>query len=281
MKYYKILPLFFLLISLVSGCATTKTNAEKQGWRLSIQSYTFNRFSLVEAINKTNELGVRYIEVFPHQKLGGNLGDDKFNYNLNSEKRKAILTYAKSKNVKIVSTGVLKVNKDEWEKVFAFAKDMGMEYISAEPASDDWDLIEKLVLKYKIKVAVHNHPSESSYWSPDILLKSIKQRNKNIGACLDIGHYKRMGIEPLPAIKKLKGRIVSLHMKDIKFQKNTNKYDDVIWGKGELNIKQVLNELKKQDFKGYFTIEYEANWDNNIPEIEKSIKYFFGVSNQL
>ena len=278
MKYYKILPLSFLLISFISGCATTRTNAEKQGWKLSLQSYTFHRFSLVEAIDKTNELGVQYIEVFPHQKLGGNLGDDKFNYSLDPEKRKAILTYAKSKNVKIVSTGVMRAKKDEWEKVFDFAKDMGMEYISAEPEPDDWDLVEELAIKNKIKVAVHNHPSESSYWNPDILLGSIQHRVNSIGACLDVGHYKRMGVEPLPAIKKLKGRIVSIHMKDILAREDGSKYDDVVWGNGELGIREILEELKRQNFKGYFTIEYEASWNNNIPEIEKSIEYFNKIS---
>ncbi len=168
--------------------------------------------------------------------------------------------------------------KDEWEKVFDFAKDMGMEYISAEPEPDDWDLVEELAIKNKIKVAVHNHPSESSYWNPDILLGSIQHRVNSIGACLDVGHYKRMGVEPLPAIKKLKGRIVSIHMKDILAREDGSKYDDVVWGNGELGIREILEELKRQNFKGYFTIEYEASWNNNIPEIEKSIEYFNKIS---
>ena len=31
--------------------------------------------------------------------------------------------------------------------------------------------------------------------------------------------------------------------------------------------KGKLAELDKQGFDGYYVIEYEANWNNNIPEI--------------
>jgi sugar phosphate isomerase/epimerase len=36
----------------------------------------------------------------------------------------------------------------------------------------------------------------------------------------------------------------------------------------------MLQELDRQNFKGYFTIEYEANWENNLPQIKESIEYF-------
>ncbi len=281
MKTYKLLTINIFIILLAQGCTAAKTEVTKQDWDLSMQSYTFHRFSLIEAIDKTHELGVKYIEVFPHQLLGGDLGEEKFTYNLDAEKREAILEYAKSKDVKIVSTGVMRAKGDEWQKVFAFAKDLGMEYISAEPELEDWDLVEELAIKNDIMVAVHNHPSETSYWNPDILLNSIEERDKRIGACLDIGHYKRMGIEPLPALERLKGRIISIHMKDILEREDGSKYDDVIWGEGELDLRGILEELKNQNFKGYFTIEYEASWDNNIPEIEKSIDYFNKVTDEI
>jgi len=57
--------------------------------------------------------------------------------------------------------------------------------------------------------------------------------------------------------------------------------EDVVWGKGILNVKGILEELKKQKIKGYFTIEYEANWENNLPEIKQSIDYFNRVSEEI
>jgi sugar phosphate isomerase/epimerase len=43
----------------------------------------------------------------------------------------------------------------------------------------------------------------------------------------------------------------------------------------------MLEELKRQNFKGYFTIEYEANWENNLPEIKESIDYFNQVADEI
>ena len=51
-----------------------------------------------------------------------------------------------------------------------------------------------------------------------------------------------------------------------------------IWGTGVLNVKGMLEELKRQDFKGIFAIEYEYNWDNSVPDIKECIQYFNKVS---
>ncbi|HBX19828.1 MAG TPA: endonuclease, partial [Porphyromonadaceae bacterium] len=81
--------------------------------------------------------------------------------------------------------------------------------------------------------------------------------------CADVGHYKRMNIEPVSALKQLEGRIVSLHFKDIAPKGEAGTLEDVVWGTGVLNVKDMMQELKRQHFKGYFTIEYEADWENN------------------
>ena len=57
--------------------------------------------------------------------------------------------------------------------------------------------------------------------------------------------------------------------------------EDVVWGTGILQVDEMLNEMKRQNFEGYFTIEYEANWENNLPDIEASIDYFNQVVDQI
>lgn len=273
-----------VLSALVIGCSTSgkpETKAEKQGWKLSMQSYTFHLFSAVEALEKTQQLGLKYIEIYPGQKMGEGFGDAVFGYDLTQEQQKQLKDLAKSKNIKIVSSGVWTSSRDEWEKVFAFAKDMGMEFISAEPAREDWDVVENLAKKYGIKVAVHNHPNENSYWKPEILLKYIGNRDPLLGSSADVGHFKRMGIDPIIALQQLDGRLIAMHFKDIAPQGAEGILEDVVWGTGVLNVKGMLEELKRQNFKGYFTIEYEANWENNLPEIKQSIDYFNEVTNEI
>jgi sugar phosphate isomerase/epimerase len=159
---------------------------------------------------------------------------------------------------------------------------MGMEYITCEPALDDWDLVEKLSEEYGIRIAVHNHPKPSTYWNPDNLLEAIGGRSNMIGSCADVGHWRREGLNQLECLKKLEGRIISLHFKDIAAKKEgEQEQHDVIWGRGILDIKGMLEELKRQNFKGVFAIEYEYNWENSVPDIRKSIAYFNQVTNEI
>ena len=48
------------------------------------------------------------------------------------------------------------------EPVFEFSKRMGIKTIVTEPYFDDYSLIEKMVEKYNIRVAIHNHPHQQS-----------------------------------------------------------------------------------------------------------------------
>lgn len=282
MIFHRSVVILALTIITVS-CSSEKSasKAEKQDWKLSMQSYTFHLFSAVEALEKTQQLGLKYIEFYPGQKMGEGYGDAVFGYDLTPEQQKQLKELAKSKGIKIVSSGVWTSSRDEWKKVFAFAKDMEMEFISAEPAREDWDVIETLAKQYGIKVATHNHPNENSYWKPEILLEHISDRDALLGSSADIGHFKRMGIEPIPALQQLKGRLFAMHFKDIAPQGAESTLEDVVWGTGVLNVKGILEELKQQNFKGYFTIEYEVNWENNLPEIRKSIDYFNQVANEI
>ena len=248
---------FILLCSIIVLPVQAQTKAEANGWKLAIQSYSFHRFTLMEALDKTQELGIKYIEIYPGHKLGGKFGDKVFDIHLDETTQEELKTIAASKGIQIIAMGVaVQNNPEDWEKLFQFAKNMGMELITAEPAINDWDLIESLVKKYHIKLAVHNHPQPSEYWSPDNLLKQINQRSKNIGSCADVGHWARAGLNSLNCLKQLQNRIISLHFKDIMPKiEGENEQHDVVWGEGVLNTTELLRELRRQDFDGIISIE--------------------------
>lgn len=268
-----------LLVSTVKA----QTKAEQNGWRLGMQSYSFHLFSLTEALDKTQQLGLNYIEVYPGHKLGGKWGDRVFDFNLDKQTQQELKDLAHSKDIKIVGTGVYVAEKSsDWEKMFRFAKAMDMEFISCEPALADWDLVEKLSKQYGIKISVHNHPQPSDYWKPENLLQAISHRSHSLGSCADVGHWRREGLNQIECLKKLDGRIISLHFKDIAAKKAGEKEQhDVIWGTGILDIKAMLKELKRQNFKGIFSIEYEYNWENSVPDIKKCIQYFNEVADEI
>lgn len=264
------------------GCAPRQTAAEKLGWKLAMQSYTFHKFSFEEALDKTAELGVKYIEAYPGHKLGGKWGDQTFGYAMDGQIRKEVLELAASKGVRIVGSGVfVPSDPSEWEKEFEFARAMGLEYISAEPPMEDWDLVEKLSDEYGIAVSVHNHPRPSTYWTPDSLLAAVSGRSARLGSCADVGHWKRCGLDHLECLRKLDGRIISLHFKDIAPEDAEGGPHDVVWGTGVLDVPAMLTILREQGFKGYFAIEYEYNWDNSVPDIRECMDYFNKISSSF
>ena len=102
--------IFNILLALACGLLSIPTQAqikaEKNGWRLGMQSYSFHLFTLTEALDKTQELGLKYIEVYPGHRLGGKWGDRVFDFNLDAQTQKELKELAASKGIKIVGTGV-------------------------------------------------------------------------------------------------------------------------------------------------------------------------------
>ncbi len=267
-------------VTLLGSCASTYSKkcgskADKCGWRLGMQTYSFRAYTLYEAIDKSASLGLKYIESYPGQKLSPDKPDVRFGHRMPVELRQGVKDKLAHAGIKNICYGVTGFRNDERQcrQVFDFAKDMGIEIITAEPNGLAFDIIEKLCKEYDIKVAIHNHPKPSRYWSPDKVLAHIKGRDKRIGVCADTGHWMRSGLDPVECLKKLEGRIISLHFKDLNGS-NDPKAHDVVWGTGTGNVKAQLRELKRQGGNYVFSIEYEHNWTNSMPDIRECIDWY-------
>ena len=69
------------------------------------------------------------------------------------------------------------------------------------------------------------------------------------------------------------------HFKDI--NKASPKGYDVPWGTGVCNVKGMLDEAYRQKFRGLVYVEYDRDWENSLPEIAQSVKYFDKVAAEL
>lgn len=250
-------------------------HAEKLGWRLGCQAWSFNDFTFYEAIDKTASLGLHYIEAFPGQRLGKEQSDVKFGEGMSAEVRKDVKKRLADHGVKLVNFGVTPASKP----TFDFAKDMGIETIVSEPPFDAFDTLDKLCEEYQINVALHDHPKPSRYWNPETVLKVCKGHSKRIGACCDTGHWMRSDIKPVEAIKMLEGRIISFHLKDL--NEYGMKAHDVPFGTGRADMKALLAEVKRQGIKPVFSIEYEYHFGHSLPEIAQCVEYFEKVCTEL
>jgi sugar phosphate isomerase/epimerase len=223
--------------------------------------------------------GLQYVECYPGQTIGGGI-EGKMDFKMDAAKQAQVKDLLKSKKKTLVAFGVVSANNEaDWKQLFDFAKAMGIQVITSEPSPKDWDLVSKLCDQYKIKLAIHDHPKPSRYWHPDSVLAAINGRSKYMGACADIGHWVRSGLDPVECIQKLNGKVFSLHFKDL--NEKAPKAHDVIWTTGVSNMEGVLKELKKQKFQGLFSAEYEHNWQNSVPDLTQSVKNIRAVIEKL
>lgn len=251
---------------------TTVSSGSTSGFKLGVQMWTFRMFPLVDALDKVDSAGIKNIEAFWGQKLGGNLPGE-FGAGMSESTRAKLKKILQDKGIQIVAMGVI-VPKDkaEWIKAFDLAKEFGLSYITAEPIKSQWDMVDSLAGVYGIKVAIHDHPKPNVYWSPDSVLAATVN-HPNIGSCADIGHWARNGINPVDALKELQGHIFGVHLKDIVKFNDTEAADTVV-SKGVIDIPAVLAELKRQNFNGMFSIEHESNWYHSLPDIIFTKNYF-------
>lgn len=280
MKYQKcfLTTLLSLLVFISTSC-TQKAPEENLNWKLCIGSYTFKLFTFEEALKKVDSLGVKYIEMATSQKIGAGI-EGTTAYTMDEATQKSILDLCSKYNIKILSYGVINgKSEDDWETIFKFAKAMQIPTILSEPKLEELDLVEKLADKYEVNIAIHNHATPTKYWNPDTVAAAINNRSTRIGVCADIGHWVRSGLDPIESIKKLEGRILEFHFKDM----NASVIDahNVVWGTGVVDIKGVMQEIKRQKYEGPFTVEYEYNWENSVPDIRESLKNFRAFVKEL
>jgi len=105
--------------------------------------------------------------------------------------------------------------------------------------------------------------------------------SKFLKANVDTGNFLLVGENPLDAVKGLTNYIGFVHFKDFKKSNadkdvyvslNGIKYQGTILGEGEVPLKEIVDYLDKNDYKGYLSIEYEGIEDP-FEGTSKSIEY--------
>jgi len=274
-----------LLLAATAGAqaahATPPIPAEYRvgGFVVGPQVYSFRFFTLFEAIEKSAQTGGRAIELGRNFKISAE-HPVAFNHEAPEHLIPLVKEKLKQHGVKAVNYGVVPIPTDEAaaRKVFEFARTMELSAIITESIGS-LDLIEQLAKEYDINVGIHQHakkPNDPNYriWNPAFIRDLVKDRDRRIGACADIGHWQTSGITALEGIKTLEGRIISLHMKE-RGALGPGQHD-TIFGTGITDIPAVLAELRRQRFDGNIAIEYEYNWHHSVPDIAQCVGFIRG-----
>ena len=296
--YVNLLPV--LMLFSISGCNNSATSTSSDstvvkadsskskvdssggstaGFKLGVQMWTFRMFSFSDGLNKVDSSGIKNIEAFFGQKLGGGM-QGSFGTEMSKATRDELKQLLQKKGIQAVAMGVIgPKNKSEWIKSFELAKDLGLSYITAEPVKSQWDMVDSLAGVYGIPVAIHDHPKPNMYWSPDSVLAAI-QGHPHIGSCADIGHWARNGLNPVDCLRKLQGHIIGVHLKDV-VKMDYPLANDTVVSKGVIDLPAVLAELKRQNFSGMLSIEHESNWYHNLPDVIFTKNYYDSLVSKL
>jgi len=250
------------------------------GLALGCQAWTFKDYSVLEAIDKTAAAGGKVIEFFPGQQFSPDQPGVKFDHNATGEMIATVKARLEKDGVRAVNYGVVGIPKDEAgaRKIFEFAKNFGLYGITTESV-DSIDTIEKLVKEYDIRVGFHDHQSQPKnpgykMWDPNYVLSVVKDRDARIGSCADVGHWVQSGLKPVDCLKILQGRVISVHLHEM--NEVSPAAHDVPAGTGVGNLAGVIDELKRQNFAGNVSIEYEANWKNNVVDAASFVGFVRG-----
>lgn len=233
------------------------------GFPIGIQSYTLRKFKLAEALRHVEGLGLHFIEFF-----SAHVSPDSTPEQL-AELHK---TLAKAK-LKISAHGVNGFSKDHAanRRLFEFARRAGFKNITADPAPDSFDSLDKLCAEYDIRIAIHNHGPGHRYNKLGDVQKAVQDRHKHIGACVDTGHVLRSDEDPVKWVHELGPRVFALHLKDVKERKDRT--HDVVIGTAHLDLVGLFKKLREIKFPadGSLSLEYESSPDNPIDDVKQCL----------
>jgi len=135
--------------------------------------------------------------------------------------------------------------------------------------------IERFVKEYNIKVAIHNHgPEDKHFPTPQSALRIVKDMDARCGICIDVGHAARAGADVVESIREAGARLFDMHIKDLRaIQKDSG----CAVGEGVLPITAMFKELKRMNYAGTVSLEYEIEEDNPFTGMKASFAYMRGV----
>jgi len=271
-----------MMAAVFASCGSNKTasNPEEEpadpsgNLTLGVALWTFHNVDFPESLKMADSAGLKLVEANTFHKAGKELNDSLLGQ-LSPAGIEKLKGYAQQLGITVGSL-YLGGGKtiDDWKSDFEKAKQLGVRFVTAEPPIDMWDSIDSLAGTYGMKVAIHEHwKGVSAYWHPDSVLAAIKG-HKNFGACPDLGHYPKSGVNSLDAVKKLEGHIIAVHLKDIAAMNDPNLVD-VRVGTGIVQFPEIFQELKRQKFDGYIYIERDSIENpSNVASVTETVKYF-------
>jgi sugar phosphate isomerase/epimerase len=242
------------------GVAAAQAEKPWGGWPIGVQSYSLRNFNVHDAIRHIQGMDVHFVEFFSkHLDIGAS--DEQI-----AQVRQLLM----SADIQLNAHGVNRFTRDHDanRRIFAFAKKAGIRNLTADPDPDSFDSLDKLCAEYDVRIAIHNHGPRHRYNTIQDVAQAVEGHHPHVGACVDTGHFIRGKVDPVEAVRALKGRVFAVHLKDD--EKQDGGSHNVILGKAHLDVPGLFRALKETAFPpdGSLSLEYEANPQNPIDDMK-------------
>jgi len=241
------------LLALVWVLANPLLQAGDADIRLGLQTWTLRNLKFDQMVEFAVKHGIKDLQIIPNH-----LNPDASQEEL--QQKKSVL---EKHGLRPYTFGVAGTSMDfaKNRKLFEFAKFMGMKLIVVEPGDFRiWDNLEALAKEFDIQVAVHNHGIRSLYGNPAVVKNIVQHRDSRIGVCMDIGWITAAGFDAAKVFRDYNGRVFDLHLKDKKVEPalGDTVATDAHIGQGSANMKGLIAELQKANWKGVMAIETDS-----------------------
>jgi inosose dehydratase len=203
------------------------------------------------------------------------LKDFQLPYNSTQAQIDKVLGQFKYAGIAISALGVIYMRSEkEIDDAFEYTRKTGIKTIVGVANYENLSYLEKRAKENNITVAIHNHgPEDHLFPDIDSTYEKIKDMDKLLGICMDIGHTFRCGHDPAAMFLKYHDRIYDVHFKDE--ESPTAQSKAVVNGWGKIDFVSFVKVLRKTKYAGVCGLENRQK--DPATALAESIGHFRGI----
>jgi len=259
--------LAMVLLPMSADAQLVKGKRGSDDFQIGVAGYSYRNFDIDQTLKYLSSIGVKYFSV----------KDWWLPLDSTKEQMDAFKAKCASYGCEGYILGPIYMkSKAEVDRAFAYAERYGSKVFIGVPDYDLLDYTIEKVAQTGIKVAIHTHGPDGQAF-PDIrtIVEKVKNPKLGVGCCMDLGHSVRMGWDVSKDIIKYKDWIYDIHIKDeTEASKKGNTWE---MGRGVIDFKPIVKALRKINYQGKVSLEFEKNSKDPHGGVAESIGYLRAV----
>jgi type 1 glutamine amidotransferase/sugar phosphate isomerase/epimerase len=208
------------------------------GWEVGISSTVFGPLTFSDAAGLADALGLATIEGDSRQKVSSQI-DKNLDFQLQPDGIAAVKARLAELRLKMVAYRVESIDDSSAAKLFAFAKELGVQTIITGAVPGSLSTVDKLASDNGVGVAI------AIDGDPKTVMSAIGNAGPHVGVGIDFGNLIEQGIKPVDALALIKDRLMAVRLRDRNVLGLNGR--DVPLGTGVAEAQKFFLEVAKQE----------------------------------